>query len=161
MPCIGSAECRSRASSSFISIRVTGDANVWLDLRAAWQALPITASEHERGALPIYFRSESEFAEPFQAAGLKLEKMFTHVFANPCAEKYDDATAFARCLVPMMRARFDKLFFDALDVERPIAERRTLVDQVYDDYEERVRKDPRKNAAGPVKCFVLARKTGE
>ncbi len=122
---------------------------IWLDLLSDGA---ITAPEYEAMTLPQYYKSVEEFSEPLldtrnpvYQAGLRQVSIETRIVPCPYAEdfrRHGDAAHFAKDYIPTIRSWNESTFFAALSQERPIEERRALINRYYGTYEEKVRDAP-------------------
>ncbi len=120
--------------------------------------------------LPQYYNTVEEFSapltnpdEPAYQAGLRLESIETRV--TPCPyrlafEAEGDAAKFARDYIPTLRSWTQSTFFGALSPERPIEERRELIDAYYGSYESNVREAPTGHGMDYVHIYMTVRKDG-
>ncbi|MCG8354896.1 MAG: class I SAM-dependent methyltransferase [Kiloniellales bacterium] len=150
----------------------TGGVDMFDCFNRLWQALRderrISAEEYRRMTLPQYYKTVEEFSAPLtdpgnavHRAGLRLHGIETRVTPCPYAadfRRHGDADAFARAYVPTLRSWTESTFFGALAPERPLAERREIIDSYYDRYEAMVRERPEGHAMDYVHAFMSVRK---
>ena len=134
----------------------TGGVNMFDTFNSLWQRLAaegtISANEYLRMTLPQYYKTVGEFthpltdtANPVYQAGLRLEQCESRIVACPFAaafRQHRDATRFAREYVPTLRSWTESTFFAALSPDRPLEERRAIIDRYYGAYETAVRENP-------------------
>ena len=102
--------------------------------------------------LPQYYNSVEEFSAPFAQeneaayqAGLRLDHIETHIVKCPFAEDFlshGDAERFARAYIPTIRSWSECIFFDGLSSERPLDERRQIIEEYYSHYQYLVESYP-------------------
>ncbi len=130
----------------------------------------ISAEEYRAMTLPQYYNTVEEFSAPLTSpdeaahqAGLRLESIETRV--TPCPyrlafEAEGDAAKFARDYIPTLRSWTQSTFFGALSPERPIEERRELIDAYYGAYESNVQEAPSGHGMDYVHIYMTVRKDG-
>lgn len=136
--------------------------------RALMEADAITPAEYQAGTLQQFYRTVAEFRAPFDdpaspvyKAGLRLDHASTRVTGCPYAadfRRHGDAEKFARAYIPTLRSWTESTFFSALDPDRPLDERKALVDRFYDSYQADVAASPEGHGMDYVHCFLVIRK---
>jgi hypothetical protein len=129
----------------------------------------ITQSEFEATNFPNYYRNEEETLAPFKnpesavsKAGLKLVSAETRI--TPCPYRANwlankgDAKAHAKNFIPTTRTWSNATFYAGLDEKRPEAERRALVDEMYQRYEDKVAEEPEGHGMDYVHMYLVVRK---
>ena len=66
--------------------------------------------------------------------------------------------AFAQSYIPTLRSWSETVFLNALSLDRPEAERRALVDEFYQRYEDMVAADPAGHAMDYVHSYLAIEK---
>jgi hypothetical protein len=100
-------------------------------------------------------------SNPVYRAGLRLVSAETRIVPCPYAARFaedGDADAFAVAYVPTLRSWSETVFFSGLNDSRPVEERRALVEQFYQSYIDRVRRDPEGHAMDYVHIYMVAEK---
>jgi hypothetical protein len=151
----------------------TGGVNMFDTFNSLWQCFAaegtISADEYLRMTLPQYYKTVEEFTQPLTdttnlvyRAGLRLEECETRVVACPFAaefRKHRDATRFAREYLPTLRSWTESTFFAALSPNRPLTERRAIIDSYYGAYESAVRENPEGHGMDFVHIYLTIVKT--
>jgi hypothetical protein len=151
----------------------TGGVNMFDTFNSLWQCFAaegtISADEYLRMTLPQYYKTVEEFTQPLTdtanlvyRAGLRLEECETRVVSCPFAaefRKHRDATRFAREYLPTLRSWTESTFFAALSPNRPLAERRAIIDSYYGAYESAVRENPEGHGMDFVHIYLTIVKT--
>ena len=148
----------------------TGGANMFDVMNRLWRALvddgTITAAEYRRTTIPQFYRTPGEFHAPLldtdgpvHRAGLRLVHAETRFTRCPYAARFaedGDAGRFAETYVPNTRTWSETVFVNALDAERPPAQRRAIVDRYFGSFAELVRSDPGPHAMDYIhECMVM------
>ena len=138
---------------------------LWQDFLAEGS---ITEEEYLGMTLPQYYKDPEEFAAPLKdpsspvyQAGLRQEELETRIVRCPFArdfEKHGDAAAFAKAYIPTIRSWNESIFFGALSPDRPLEERREIIDRYYGTYEAMVRENPEGHAMDYVHAYQVIRK---
>lgn len=128
-------------------------------------------SEYRAGTFMQFYKTVEDFTAPFtaadslvQRAGLRLDKVFTRVTGCPYAAKFagegGDPAAFAASYLPTLRSWSESTFFGALAAERPLEERREIIDDFYSGYQAEVAAHPAGHGMDYVHCFMVISKLG-
>ena len=148
----------------------TGGANMFDVMNRLWRALvddgTITATEYRRTTIPQFYRSPAEFHAPLldpdgpvHRAGLRLVHAETRFTRCPYAARFAedrDAGRFAATYVPNTRTWSETVFVNALDADRPLAQRRAIVDRYFESFADLVRADPGPHAMDYIhQCMVM------
>jgi indole-3-acetate O-methyltransferase len=97
-------------------------------------------------------------------AGLRLESAETRIVRCPyraAFEEHGDVDRFAEDYVPTLRSWSETVFFNSLDLARPLAERRAIIDDFYASYVDRVRGAPDGHAMDYVHVYMVVTKIGD
>lgn len=130
----------------------------------------LTEAEYRGGTLMQFYKTVTDFTAPFmnadssvRRAGLILDKVFTRVTGCPYAARFHqeggDPAIFAASYLPTLRSWTESTFFGALSADRPIDERRDIVDDFYAGYQAEVAADPAGHGMDYVHCFMVISKT--
>jgi len=140
---------------------------IWLDFL---QQQRITREEYENMTLPQYYNTVEEFSaplmnedDPVYQAGLRLDHIDTRIVKCPYAgsfAEHGDAARFAQEYIPTIRSWNESIFSNALSTERPLKERRQLIENYYGTYRDRVRDDPTGHAMDYVHAYTVISKSG-
>ena len=148
----------------------TGGANMFDVMNRLWRALAddgtITEAEYRRTTIPQFYRTPSEFhaplldpGNPVRRAGLRLVRAETRFTRCPYAARFaedGDAERFAETYVPNTRTWSETVFVNALDADRPLAQRKAIVDRYFESFVELVRSDPEPHAMDYIhECMVM------
>ena len=148
----------------------TGGANMFDVMSRLWRALvddgTITATEYRRTTIPQFYRSPAEFHAPLldqdgpvHRAGLRLVHTETRFTRCPYAARFAedrDSGRFAATYVPNTRTWSETVFVNALDADRPLAQRRAIVDRYFESFTDLVRADPGPHAMDYIhQCMVM------
>ena len=152
----------------------TGGVNMFDTFELHWKAMAdegrITADEYDAATFAQVYRTPEEFKAPLvdegsavHAAGLRLVSAHTGVTPCPYAGAFAEnpgmgARAFAQSYIPTLRSWSETVFLNALSFDRPEAERRELVDEFYQRYEDMVAADPAGHAMDYVHCYLAIEK---
>lgn len=139
--------------------------------RRLYRAGRMTEAEYRAGTFMQFYKTVQEFTSPFadahsdiRKAGLQLDRVFTRVTRCPYAAQFEseggDPAAFAASYLPTLRSWSESTFFGALAAERPIEERRAVIDDFYAGYEAEVAADPAGHGMDYVHCFMVISKAG-
>ncbi|MDH3634692.1 MAG: class I SAM-dependent methyltransferase [Gammaproteobacteria bacterium] len=151
----------------------TGGINMFNQFNRIWQDLleqgRITRAEYENMTLPQYYNTVEEFSAPLQnqddpvyQAGLRLEHIDTRIVKCPFAESFaqhGDAARFAEEYIPTIRSWNESIFFNGLSGDRPIDERRQLIEDYYGTYHDIVRDGPDGHGMDYVHAYTVISKT--
>eukprot|EP00927_Polykrikos_kofoidii_P073554 TRINITY_DN69584_c0_g1_i1.p1 TRINITY_DN69584_c0_g1~~TRINITY_DN69584_c0_g1_i1.p1 ORF type:complete len:387 (+),score=63.23 TRINITY_DN69584_c0_g1_i1:60-1220(+) len=140
-----------------------------------WKAMAdegrITKEELNRTTFPNYYRTEEETTAPLKdensevyKAGLRLVSCETKVVPCPyracwLADPKQDAITYARDFVLTTRTWSNSTYEAALDATRTPAERRALVDEMFERYAQEVAKEPAAHGMDYVHAHVMVTKT--
>jgi SAM-dependent methyltransferase len=140
---------------------------IWLDFL---QQDRITRGEYENMTLPQYYNSVEEFSaplldegDPVYQAGLRLDYIDTRIVKCPYAESFEehgDPARFAEEYIPTIRSWNESIYFNALSSERPLQERRQLIEDYYGTYRDMVREDPVGHGMDYVHAYTVISKSG-
>ena len=129
----------------------------------------ISADEYLSMTLPQYYKTVEEFtrpltdtASPVYQAGLRLDLCETRVVRCPFAAEFrqhGDAERFAREYIPTLRSWTESPFLAALSPNRPLEERRGIIDRYYGAYETLVREKPVGHGMDYVHIYLTIAKT--
>ncbi len=138
---------------------------LWVD---AVEHGTITAEEYQAMTLPQYYNTIEEFTAPLRdagnpvhQAGLRLETAFTKVVPCPFAAEFaqtGDAAAFAKSYIPTIRSWNESIFFAGLSPERTREERRGIIDDYYQRYQDQVAAAPAGHRMDYVHAYLVIRK---
>jgi len=151
----------------------TGGVNMFDTFNALWQRFAadgtIGTGEYVRTTLPQYYKTVEEFtgpltdtASPVYRAGLRLEQCKTGVVPCPFAAEFRqhrDAARFAREYIPTLRSWTESTFLAALSPDRPLEERRAIIDRYYGAYEAAVRERPDGHGMDYVHVYLTIART--
>ncbi len=140
---------------------------IWLDFL---QQGRINRAEYENMTLPQYYNTVEEFSaplldenDPVYQAGLRLDHIDTRIVKCPYAESFKehgDAARFAEEYIPTIRSWNESIYFNALSGDRPIEERRQLIEDYYGTYRDMVRNNPDGHGMDYVHAYTVISKTG-
>jgi len=140
---------------------------IWLDFL---QQDRISREEYENMTLPQYYNTVEEFSaplvnadDPVHQAGLRLDHIDTRIVKCPYAESFGehgDAARFAEEYIPTIRSWNESIFFNALSSERPLEERRQLIEDYYGSYRNMVRDAPTGHGMDYVHAYTVISKSG-
>jgi hypothetical protein len=94
-------------------------------------------------------------------AGLRLDHIDTRIVKCPFAEDYThhrDATRFADEYIPTIRSWNESVYFNALSTDRPVEERREIIEDYYDTYKTMVRENPDGHGMDYVHAYMVISK---
>ena len=146
----------------------TGGVNMFDTFNRLWQQLcddgVIEHPEYVAMTLPQYYNSVAEFSAPFNdtasavyQSGLRLERIETRVVPCPFAAKFaehQDSANFAQEYIPTLRSWTESTFFGALSEQRPLSERREIIEQFYSSYQALVREQPQGHGMDYVHAYM-------
>ncbi len=150
----------------------TGGINMFDTFNQIWQSFldqkRIKNQEYENMTLPQYYNSVEEFSAPLidpgeavYQAGLRLDHIDTRIVKCPFAEDYThhrDATRFADEYIPTVRSWNESVYFNALSTDRPVEERREIIEDYYDTYKTMVRENPDGHGMDYVHAYMVISK---
>ena len=150
----------------------TGGINMFDQFNRIWQDFleqhRITRAEYENMTLPQYYNTVEEFSAPLQdpddpvyRAGLRLEHIDTRIVKCPFAESFmqhGDAARFAKEYIPTIRSWNESIFFNGLSADRPLDERRQLIEDYYGTYHDIVRDSPDGHGMDYVHAYTVISK---
>jgi len=151
----------------------TGGVNMFDQFNRIWQEFleqgRITREEYKSMTLPQYYNTVEEFSAPLQdtdeavyRAGLRLEHIDTRIVKCPFAESFAqhaDAARFAEEYIPTIRSWNESIFFSALSEDRPLDERRQIIEDYYGTYRDIVRDNPTGHGMDYVHAYTVISKT--
>ena len=118
--------------------------------------------------LPQYYNTVEEFSAPLQdpddavyLAGLRLDHIDTRIVKCPFAEAFAahaDASRFAEEYIPTIRSWNESIFFNALSEDRPLDERRQIIEDYYGTYRDIVRDNPEGHGMDYVHAYTVISK---
>jgi hypothetical protein len=128
----------------------------------------ITQGEYVDTNFPQCYRTVAQFTAPLKdpgnpvyQAGLRLEHVETRVVPCPYAKAFadhGDPVRFARDYIPTLRSWSESTFMTGLSAERPLEERREIIDRFYDAYQARVARAPEGHAMDYVHIYLICSK---
>ena len=150
----------------------TGGVNMFDTFNEIWQSFleagRITRGEYENMTLPQYYNTVEEFsapltdsADPVFQAGLRLEHIETRVVRCPFAESFTehgDAARFAEEYIPTIRTWNESIYFNGLSAERPLEERREIIEDYYGTYRGMVAENPEGHGMDYVHAYMVISK---
>ena len=152
----------------------TGGVNMFDTFEQHWKAMAdggrITAEEYDAATFAQVYRTPEEFRAPLEEAGsavhragLRLVSAHTGVTGCPYRAAFDanpgmGTRAFAQNYIPTLRSWSETVFLNALSLDRPEADRRALVDEFYQRYEDMVAADPEGHAMDYVHSYLAIEK---
>ena len=150
----------------------TGGINMFDTFNQIWQGFlqqdRITRDEYENMTLPQYYNTVEEFSAPLQnqdeavyQAGLRLDHIDTRIVSCPYAESFaehGDAARFAEEYIPTIRSWNESIFFNALADERPLEERRQIIEDYYGTYRDLVSANPAGHGMDYVHAYTVISK---
>ena len=129
----------------------------------------IDSSEYLAMDLPIYYRTEQEWKEPFAAPsnfakqhGLNLERFEKVLLPNPYSEAYEetgDALAFAKSFAAFFRAFAEPSFSKALRSGRAPQDRQKIMDDLFARVQKAMEADPARYNSAWQLALVEVQKT--
>ena len=152
----------------------TGGVNMFDTFNQIWVAFldqkRISREEYENMTLPQYYNSIEEFSAPLvkpdeavYKAGLRLDHIDTRIVKCPFAEdfrKHGDADKFAEAYIPTIRSWNESIYFNALSIERPVEQRREIIEDYYASYRDMVRNSPEGHGMDYVHAYTVISKIG-
>ena len=150
----------------------TGGVNMFDTFNDIWLSFlddgRITRDEYENMTLPQYYNTVEEFsapltdsADPVFQAGLRLEHIETRVVRCPFAESFTehgDAARFAEEYIPTIRTWNESIYFNGLSAERPLEERREIIEDYYGTYRGMVAENPEGHGMDYVHAYMVISK---
>jgi len=140
-------------------------AKIWQDFMD--QGL-IREDEYQKMTLPQYYNTVEEFSAPLKSAdnpvykaGLRLKQIETRITACPFAEafkEHQDAERFAKEYIPTIRSWNESIFFGALDTQRALEERKQIIRDYYQTYQDQVQESPELHRMDYVHAFTVIEK---
>ena len=140
-------------------------AEIWQDFLDKGRIRP---KEYRNMTLPQYYNTVEEFSAPLNnvnnpvyQAGLRLKQIETHITACPFAEafkEHKDAQRFAEEYIPTIRSWNESIFFGALDIKRPLKERKEIIHDYYQTYQHQVMASPEMHRMDYVHAFTVIEK---
>ena len=152
----------------------TGGINMFDTFNQIWLAFldqgRITVDEYENMTLPQYYNSVEEFSAPLvdpgeevYQAGLRLDHIDTRIVKCPFAEdfkQHGNAEKFAEDYIPTIRSWNESIFFNALTPERPLEQRREIIEDYYARYQTMVRENPDGHGMDYVHAYTVISRLG-
>ncbi len=150
----------------------TGGINMFDTFNEIWQSFVdekrVSQKEYENMTLPQYYNSVEEFSapltnpdEPVYQAGLRLDHIDTRVVKCPFAkdfESHGDSIQFAKKYIPTIRSWNESIFLNGLCSDRPLAERRELIEDYYGTYRSMVENNPEGHGMDYVHAYTVISK---
>jgi len=150
----------------------TGGVNMFDTFNQIWQSFlqqgRIERQEYENMTLPQYYNTVEEFSAPLvdpgdavYQAGLRLEHIETRVVKCPFAEafaEHGDAARFAEEYIPTIRTWNESIYFSGLSEQRPLEERRQIIEDYYATYRDMVRDNPAGHGMDYVHAYMVISK---
>ena len=150
----------------------TGGVNMFDTFNEIWleflQQHRIDRDEYENMTLPQYYNTVEEFSaplldrdDPVHRAGLRLEHIDTRIVKCPFAESFaehGDAARFAEEYIPTIRSWNESIYFNALSPDRPLEERRQVIEDYYATYRDRVLENPAGHGMDSVHAYMVISK---
>ncbi len=150
----------------------TGGVNMFDTFNEIWLSFigqkRISQKEYENMTLPQYYNSVEEFSAPLVSTkeavyqtGLRLDHIDTRIVKCPFAEDYKthgDAARFAREYIPTIRSWNESIFYNGLSSDRPIEERREIIEDYYGTYQAMVEKNPEGHGMDYVHAYTVISK---
>ena len=150
----------------------TGGVSMFDTFNELWRDLAecgaITPEEYRDTNFAQCYRTVDQFCAPLTdrenavyRAGLRLEHVETRVVRCPYERDFSDhgdAGRFAAEYIPTLRSWSEHTFVAGLSPARPVAERQAIVDRFYDNYENRVRKNPDGHAMDYIHIYLVCEK---
>lgn len=138
---------------------------IWLDFVDQGR---ISREEYANMTLPQYYNTVEEFSAPLvdaddavHRAGLRLEHIDTRVVKCPFAESFaqhGDAERFAEEYIPTIRTWNESIYFNGLSAERPLDQRRQIIEDYYNSYRDMVRENPEGHGMDYVHAYMVISK---
>lgn len=153
----------------------TGGVNMFDTFNLIWVSFldqrRIDRAEYENMTLPQYYNTVEEFSAPFldaadpvHQAGLRLEHIETRIVKCPFAESFaehGDAARFAEEYIPTIRSWNESIYFNGLSTERPLEERREIIEDYYRAYHDLVEKSPDGHGMDYVHAYMVISKQAD
>ncbi len=150
----------------------TGGINMFDTFNAIWQSFvndkTITQEEYVNMTLPQYYNTVEEFSAPLLdrnsavfASGLRLDSIETRVVKCPFAEDYKvhgDAEKFSREYIPTIRTWNESTYFAGLSTERPMQQRKAIIENYYETYKKMAARKPKDHAMDYVHSYMTISK---
>ena len=150
----------------------TTGVNMFFNFAQIWQDFMeqglIRDDEYQKMTLPQYYNTVEEFSVPLKKsessvylAGLRLKKIETRITPCPFAEAFkdhQDAQRFAEEYIPTIRSWNESIFFGALDIQRPLKERKKIIHDYYQTYQKQVQESPELHRMDYVHAFIVIEK---
>ena len=138
---------------------------IWLDFVDQGR---IDRDEYASMTLPQYYNTVEEFSAPLidpgdavYQAGLRLDHIDTRIVKCPFAESFaqhGDAERFAEEYIPTIRTWNESIFFNGLSGERPLQQRRQIIEDYYAAYRDLVRDNPEGHGMDYVHAYMVISK---
>ena len=150
----------------------TGGINMFDNFNQIWLSFleqdRISRTEYENMTLPQYYNTVEEFSAPLNdpddavyQAGLRLDHIDTRIVKCPFAESYrehGDSARFAEEYIPTIRTWNESIFFNGLSGDRPLEERRQIIEDYYGTYRDMVRDNPEGHGMDYVHAYMVISK---
>lgn len=150
----------------------TGGVNMFDTFNQIWISFleqnRINREEYENMTLPQYYNSVEEFSAPLQdqsdpvyQAGLRLDHIDTRLVVCPFAksfEEHGDAARFAKEYIPTIRTWNESIYFNGLSTDRPLDERREIIEDYYQTYHDMVRDNPTGHGMDYIHAYMVISK---
>ena len=153
----------------------TGGVNMFETFNRIWQDFldqgRIEREEYENMTLPQYYNTVEEFSaplvdpdDPVYLAGLRLDQIETRIVRCPYAESFaghGDAARFASEYIPTIRSWNESTYFNALSADRPLEERREIIEDYYGTYRDLVASKPEGHGMDYVHAYMTISKQSD
>jgi len=150
----------------------TDGVNMFSRFNEIWQSFVdnkiITAQEYSAMTLPQYYNTKEEFAQPLQDTksqiykeGLRLDRIETAIVPCPYARDFKahgDAKKFASEYVPTIRSWNESIYLGGLSDGRSMDERKEIIRDFYQTYEDAVAENPAGHAMDYVHAYMVISK---
>lgn len=150
----------------------TGGINMFDTFNQIWLSFleqkRINRDEYESMTLPQYYNTVEEFSAPLldetdavYQAGLRLEHIDTRLVVCPFAKSFEahgDAARFAEEYIPTIRTWNESIYFNGLSPDRPIEERREIIENYYQTYHDLVRDNPAGHGMDYIHAYMVISK---
>jgi len=150
----------------------TGGINMFDTFNQIWLSFldqgRINRNEYENMTLPQYYNTVEEFSAPLvdnseavYQAGLRLDHIETGIVKCPYAEdfnKHGDSEKFAEEYIPTIRSWNESIYLNALSTDRPIEERREIIEDYYSTYRNMVSEHPEGHGMDYVHAYMVISK---
>lgn len=143
----------------------TNFADIWQDFLDQGRIRP---EEYRKMTLPQYYNTVEEFSAPLKnfdspvyQAGLRLKHIETRITPCPFAKAFkdhQDAQRFAEEYIPTIRSWNESIFFGALDQNRALEDKKKILKDYYQTYQNQVMASPETHRMDYVHAFTVIEK---